>query len=66
MWYNRNAPKKKGGYTVDGLAIELILIMLVALGASLIQSVTGFGFGIFAMIFLPSLLSFCKRVTIPS
>ena len=60
MWYNLNAPKKKGGYTVDGVAIELILIMLVALGASLIQSVTGFGFGIFAMIFLPSLLSFTE------
>ena len=36
--------------------VQLILVALIALGASYIQSVTGFGFGIFAMIFLPSIL----------
>ena len=33
----------------------LVLIALVVLCASFIQSVTGFGFGIFSMIFLPTL-----------
>ena len=37
---------------------QLLLVAAVALFASFIQSVTGFGFGIFAMIFLPYLLSF--------
>ena len=33
----------------------LVLVALVVLCASFIQSVTGFGFGIFSMIFLPTL-----------
>ena len=40
--------------------ILLILISTVVLGASFIQSVTGFGFGIFAMIFLPNLLLYTE------
>ena len=36
--------------------VQFALVAVVALGASYIQSVTGFGFGIFAMIFLPHLL----------
>ena len=43
---------------MDGIALQLILIAAVTLGASLIQSITGFGFGIFAMIFLPHLLAY--------
>ena len=35
---------------------KLILIAVITLGASYTQTVTGFGFGIVAMIFLPSLL----------
>ena len=38
----------------------LFLIAAVALGASLVQSITGFGFGIVAMIFLPRLLQFTE------
>lgn len=45
---------------------ELILITLITLGASYIQSVTGFGFGIFAMIFLPSLLIYTESNFISS
>ncbi|MBQ9079960.1 MAG: sulfite exporter TauE/SafE family protein [Clostridia bacterium] len=37
---------------------QLILIAIIALGASFIQSVTGFGFGIFAMTFLPYILAY--------
>ena len=37
---------------------QLILIILVLLLASFVQSVTGFGLGILAMIFLPSLMLF--------
>ena len=39
---------------------QMILIALVMLGASLIQSVTGFGFGIFAMAFLPHLMAYTE------
>ena len=39
---------------------ELLLVMLVTFFASYIQSVTGFGFGIFAMIFFPYLLLFTE------
>ena len=39
---------------------QLIPIALVTLVAGLVQSVTGFGFGIVAMIFLPSLLLFTE------
>ena len=45
---------------------QLILIALVALGASYIQSVTGFGFGIFAMIFLPYLLVYTEANVLSS
>lgn len=37
---------------------HLILIVFVLLGASFVQSVTGFGLGMLAMIFLPSLMLF--------
>ena len=44
----------------------LLLIALVALGAGYTQSVTGFGFGIFAMIFLPSLLLYTEANVLSS
>ena len=40
--------------------VLLILISAVVLASSFIQSVTGFGFGIFSMIFLPSLLLYTE------
>lgn len=39
---------------------KLALIVLITFGGSYIQGVTGFGFGIFAMIFLPSILLFTE------
>ena len=36
---------------------QLLLIAAIAMGGSFIQSVTGFGFGIFAMMFLPYIFS---------
>jgi len=39
---------------------KLILIACATLGASYIQSVTGFGFGIFSMMFLPHLLLYTE------
>lgn len=45
---------------------KLILIAFVALGASYTQSVTGFGFGIFAMIFLPSFLLYTEANVLSS
>ncbi len=44
----------------------LALIAAVVLCASFIQSVTGFGFGIFAMIFLPSLLLYTEANVLSS
>ena len=44
----------------------LVLISIVTLGASYIQSVTGFGFGIIAMIFLPSLLLYTEANVLSS
>lgn len=49
--------------------IEVILLCLIAVvtfGASFVQSVTGFGFGIVAMIFLPSLLSYTEANALSS
>ena len=46
--------------------IQMLSIALVTLGASYIQSVTGFGFGIFSMIFLPSLLLYTEASTLSS
>jgi uncharacterized membrane protein YfcA len=40
--------------------MNALLLGLVALCASFIQSVTGFGFGIFAMIFLPGILLYTE------
>lgn len=40
--------------------ITMLLVCLTVLGGSLIQSVTGFGFGIFSMIFLPNLLAYTE------
>ena len=45
---------------------QLALIALIVTGASYIQSVTGFGFGIFAMIFLPSLLAYTEANVLSS
>ena len=45
---------------MDNLTLQLILVALVTLLASYVQSVTGFGFGIFAMIFLPKILLFTE------
>ena len=39
---------------------KICLIVAIMLGASYIQSSTGFGFGIFAMIFLPSVLLYTE------
>ena len=44
----------------------LILIAVVALAASYVQSVTGFGFGIVAMIFLPSFLLYTEANALSS
>ena len=44
----------------------LSLIALVVFGASYIQSVTGFAFGIFSMIFLPSLLLYTEANVLSS
>ena len=44
----------------------LFLIILVVLTASYIQSVTGFGFGIFAMIFLPHILTYTEANVLSS
>lgn len=44
----------------------LILIALITLVASFIQSLTGFGFGIIAMIFLPNLLRFTEANVLSS
>ena len=43
-----------------GDVVPFLLIAAVLLGSSYIQSVTGFGSGIFAMIFLPSLLLYTE------
>ena len=48
------------------IVVQLLLIMLIVLGASYIQSVTGFGFGIFAMIFLPSVLLYTEANVLSS
>lgn len=45
---------------------QLAFIALIVTGASYIQSVTGFGFGIFAMIFLPSLLAYTEANVLSS
>ena len=45
---------------------QLVLVALIALGASYIQSVTGFGFGIFAMIFLPHVLLYTEANALSS
>ena len=45
---------------------QLFLIMLVVFSASYIQSVTGFGFGIFAMIFLPHILMYTEANVLSS
>ncbi|MBQ2875809.1 MAG: sulfite exporter TauE/SafE family protein [Clostridia bacterium] len=45
---------------MDTQALTILLAATVTLFASYIQSVTGFGFGIFAMIFLPSILSYTE------
>ena len=39
---------------------QLILVAAVTLGASYIQSISGFGFGIFAMVFLPHFLKYTE------
>ena len=39
---------------------QLIFVVVITLCASFIQSVTGFGFGIFAMMFLPSVLLYTE------
>ena len=46
--------------------IQFILVALVTLCASYIQSVTGFGFGIFAMIFLPKILLYTEASLLSS
>ena len=45
---------------------QLLLIALITLGAGCIQSTTGFGFGIFSMIFLPYLLLYTEANTVAS
>lgn len=41
---------------ISGLRVEIPLVILVAAGGAFIQRVSGFGFGIFVMIFLPYIL----------
>ena len=38
--------------------MQIILIAIVGIGASFVQRVSGFGLGIFAMIFLPYFIPF--------
>jgi len=45
---------------------ELFFLMMIVMVAGFIQSVTGFGFGIFAMIFLPYLLTYTEANTLSS
>ncbi len=45
---------------------QLILISVIVIIAGYIQSTTGFGFGIFAMIFLPSLLAYTEANALSS
>ena len=45
---------------------KLMLIALVTLGASFVQGVTGFGFGIVAIIFLPHLLLYTEANALSS
>ena len=51
---------------MNGEILPFILIALITLGASYIQSVSGFGFGIFAMIFLPHLLLYTEANVLSS
>ena len=51
---------------MDNNAVIFLMIAAVALGASYIQNVTGFGFGIFAMIFLPSILLYTEANVLSS
>ena len=46
--------------------IRLLLVGAVTLAASYFQSVAGFGFGIMAMIFLPSLLAYSEANVLSS
>ena len=45
---------------------QLILIAVIAVAASCVQSITGFGFGIVAMIFLPRLLLYTEANVLSS
>jgi uncharacterized membrane protein YfcA len=45
---------------MSSYTVTILLAAVVTLFASYVQSVTGFGFGIFAMIFLPSILSYTE------
>lgn len=45
---------------------QLLLIVSIVLCASVIQSVTGFGFGIFAMIFLPYIIKYTEANVLSS
>ena len=45
---------------------QLVIIAAIVLCASYIQSVTGFGFGIFAMIFLPNVLLYTEANVLSS
>ena len=51
---------------MEDLILQLTLVALVSLGASYTQSVTGFGFGIFAMIFLPGIMSLYTEANVLS
>lgn len=46
--------------------LTLVCIVLVTFAASMVQSITGFGFGIVAMIFLPSLLLYTEANVLSS
>lgn len=51
---------------MDNSIVPFILIALITVCASYIQSVTGFGFGIFAMIFLPNILLYTEANVLSS
>ena len=56
----RNSQQSVGERKMDLEIYQLILIALIVACASYIQSVTGFGFGIFAMMFLPYILLYTE------
>lgn len=51
---------------MDMQLYKLVLVMIATLAGSYVQSVTGFGFGIIAMMFLPGLMAFTEANVLSS